>query len=173
MKKLIISMACFASLAYGSGAITVEPLVGYQTCFVPGQNCAQFVAQEIGNSKSTIDVQAYGFTNADIIGALVSAENRDVKVRIILDKSNLKQSYSGLKTIEADGIPTWIDYKRAIAHNKIMIIDGKEVITGSFNFTTAAQKSNAENLIVLYSPDIAKAYEQNFMSRLAASKVAQ
>ncbi|HAO80702.1 MAG TPA: hypothetical protein DCQ92_17360, partial [Verrucomicrobia subdivision 3 bacterium] len=47
------------------------------------------------------------------------------------------------------GIPTFIDAKHAIATNKIMVIDGKTILTGSFNFTKAAGQNNAENLLVL------------------------
>jgi len=36
-------------------------------------------------------------------------------------------------------MPVKIDVIHAIAHNKIMIIDGETVITGSFNFTKAAE----------------------------------
>jgi hypothetical protein len=37
-------------------------------------------------------------------------------------------------------IPVYIDAEHAIAHNKIMVIDGQTVITGSFNFTNAAEE---------------------------------
>ncbi|HTR44450.1 MAG TPA: phospholipase D-like domain-containing protein, partial [Thermodesulfovibrionales bacterium] len=47
------------------------------------------------------------------------------------------------------GIPTYIDAQHAIAHNKVMIIDKETVITGSFNFTKAAEERNAENLLIL------------------------
>ncbi len=59
-------------------------------------------------------------------------------------------------------MPTFIDSKHAIAHNKIMIIDDATVITGSFNFTKAAQESNAENLLVLHDEKMAWGYEANW-----------
>ena len=43
-----------------------------------------------------------------------------------------------------------IDAEHAIAHNKVMIIDGETVITGSFNFTKAAEENNAENLLIIH-----------------------
>jgi len=50
-----------------------------------------------------------------------------------------------------------------IAHNKIMIIDNATIITGSFNFTKAAEERNAENLLVLKdAPDLVKLYTENF-----------
>ena len=60
------------------------------------------------------------------------------------------------------GIPVQIDAKHAIAHNKIMVIDGQTVITGSFNFTTAAEEHNAENLLVIRSPELAAKYAANW-----------
>jgi len=47
------------------------------------------------------------------------------------------------------GIPVYIDLKDAIAHNKFMIIDRNTLITGSFNFTKAAEGKNSENLLIL------------------------
>jgi phosphatidylserine/phosphatidylglycerophosphate/cardiolipin synthase-like enzyme len=59
---------------------------------------------------------------------------------------------------------------RHIAHNKVMVIDGRDVITGSFNFTVAAQKTNAENVIFIRdAPAIARAYRDNFERRAAES----
>jgi phosphatidylserine/phosphatidylglycerophosphate/cardiolipin synthase-like enzyme len=59
-------------------------------------------------------------------------------------------------------VPTFIDAKHAIAHNKIMIIDKATVITGSFNFTKAAEEKNAENLLIITSKELAKIYLDNW-----------
>lgn len=59
--------------------------------------------------------------------------------------------------------------KPAIAHNKVMLIDGATVITGSFNFTAAAQKSNAENLLVLNDQKLADLYRANWERRQVVS----
>jgi len=55
-----------------------------------------------------------------------------------------------------------IDANHAIAHNKIMNIDGEIVITGSFNFTKAVQEKNAENLLIIRDPTLAAQYTQNW-----------
>jgi len=84
-----------------------------------------------------------------------------VKVQIILDKSQRTEQYSSADFVAHAGIPTYIDAKHAIAHNKIIIIDGAVVITGSFNFTSAAEEHNAENLLVIRDPDLALLYLRN------------
>jgi phosphatidylserine/phosphatidylglycerophosphate/cardiolipin synthase-like enzyme len=50
----------------------------------------------------------------------------------------------------------------AIAHNKIIVIDGETVLTGSFNFTKAAQEKNAENLLMIRDPTLAAQYTTNW-----------
>jgi phosphatidylserine/phosphatidylglycerophosphate/cardiolipin synthase-like enzyme len=59
-------------------------------------------------------------------------------------------------------VPTKIDAEHAIAHNKIIIVDGETVITGSFNFTKAAQEKNAENLLIIHDKALAAQYTQNW-----------
>jgi phosphatidylserine/phosphatidylglycerophosphate/cardiolipin synthase-like enzyme len=61
------------------------------------------------------------------------------------------------------GIPTWVDGAHSIAHNKVMVIDGETVVTGSFNFTKAAEEHNAENLLVIHqTPELARLYADNW-----------
>ena len=68
------------------------------------------------------------------------------------------------------GIPLLIDSVHAIAHNKVMVIDGKEVITGSFNFTKAAEQHNAENVVFIDDSAVASAYTRNWQDHAAYSK---
>ena len=100
---------------------------------------------------------------------LVAAKKRGVMVNVILDKSQKSNRYSASRFLINQHIPCWIDDKPAIAHNKIMIIDGKEVITGSYNFTKAAQNKNAENLLVIYDEKLAHIYMENWQRRRAVS----
>lgn len=134
-------------------------------CFTPGQDCTYQITDHISKAKHSILVQAYNFTSKDIADALVEAKNRGVTVKVILDKSQRTQKYSLLHYIVDVGIPVWIDTKPAIAHNKVMIIDEKEVITGSFNFTDAAQKRNAENVVFITDTKLAQEYTDNWGNR--------
>ena len=118
--------------------------------------------QEISQAKQEILVQAYSFTSKDIAKALVAAHKRGVRTVIILDKSNQSKRYSAADFTFNMGIPTYIDAKHATAHNKVMIIDKETVITGSFNFTKAAEERNAEILLILRSKELAERYIANW-----------
>jgi phosphatidylserine/phosphatidylglycerophosphate/cardiolipin synthase-like enzyme len=93
--------------------------------FSPKGGCTEAVVKELAAAKSTVLVQAYSFTSVPIAKALVDAHKRGVKVEVILDKSQRTEKYSSADFVLHAGIPTKIDSKHAIAHNKIMIIDGQ------------------------------------------------
>jgi len=145
-----------------------------QVCFTPGGKCTDLIVREIASARQSILVQAYSFTSVPILAALKAAHARGVDVGVIVDKTSARQSKSGSRYSAATylsnaGIAVWVDTKVAIAHNKVMVIDGETVITGSFNFTAAAQKSNAENLLVLDDPALAAQYKANWERRRAVS----
>ncbi len=133
-----------------------------QVYFSPSGGATDAVVKEIGKAKSEILVQAYSFTSKEIAKALVDAHKRGIHIEIILDKSNRSQKYSAADFTFNMGIPTFIDAEHQIAHNKIMVIDKETVITGSFNFTKAAEEKNAENLLILKSKELAKLYIDNW-----------
>jgi phosphatidylserine/phosphatidylglycerophosphate/cardiolipin synthase-like enzyme len=133
-----------------------------QVCFSPNGGCTETIVNQIETAKSEILVQAYSFTSSPIAKALTDAFKRGVKVEAILDKSQKRERYTSATFISSAGIPTYIDSKHAIAHNKIMIIDKETVITGSFNFTKAAEEKNAENLLIIKEKDLAKLYIDNW-----------
>ncbi len=139
-------------------------------CFTPGQDCTQLIVEEINKAKREIQVQAYSFTSMPIAKALVSAFKRRVKVQIILDKSQKTAKFSELNFFIEHNIPTYIDDAHAIAHNKIIIIDSEVLISGSFNFTKAAQEKNAENLIVIKDPHLTDLYQKNYFNHLKHSQ---
>ena len=139
--------------------------------FSPHGGCTQAVVRELDAAKETVLVQAYSFTSTPIAKALIEAHKRGVKITVILDKSNRKDNYSAADFVAHADIPCFIDAQHAIAHNKVMLIDGRTIITGSFNFTKAAETSNAENLLVIRDhPQLFAAYEANFKKHLAHSE---
>jgi phosphatidylserine/phosphatidylglycerophosphate/cardiolipin synthase-like enzyme len=79
-----------------------------------------------------------------------------------LDRSQRTEKYSSADFVAHAGIPTYIDGRHAIAHNKIMIVDGNEVLTGSFNFTKAVEEHNAKNLLVFQDASLAVKYTENW-----------
>jgi phosphatidylserine/phosphatidylglycerophosphate/cardiolipin synthase-like enzyme len=162
LSVLILSFVAVTAFAFQADITKV--------CFSPRGGCTEAIVDQISAAKSEILVQAYSFTSAPIAKALINVFKRGVKVQVILDKSQKSEKYTSATFIFNAGIPTFIDDKHAIAHNKIMIIDKETVITGSFNFTKAAEEKNAENLLIIKSKDLSKIYIDNWKTHKAHSE---
>jgi phosphatidylserine/phosphatidylglycerophosphate/cardiolipin synthase-like enzyme len=132
------------------------------TCFTPGQNCPDAMVHALNDAKRMILVQAYSFTSAPIAKARLDAHTRGVQVQVILEKSQHSEKYSSADFLANQGVPVVIDANHAISHNKVIVIDSEIVLTGSFNFTKAAQEKNAENVVIIRDPAVAALYTQNW-----------
>lgn len=161
-------LSCTAS-TYADAGKTYKPQ-SLEVYFSPKGGATEAVVSVIEKAKKSIYVQAYSFTSAPIAKALVEAHKRGVAVNVILDKSQKTEKYSSADFLAHAGISVLIDSKHAIVHNKIMIVDSKIVITGSFNFTKSAEESNAENLLVITDVDFTLRYLQNWEDHKAHSE---
>lgn len=170
MNKHFSLLPVFLCVPLVSLADNFEPHASYNVCFTPKQNCTAKIVGTIDSAVKDIRVQAYSFTSSPIVHALVTAQERGVNVKVIMDKSALTQYQRTANYLANHKIPVWIDKRPAIAHNKVMVIDQTQVITGSFNFTKAAQFNNAENLLIINDAGLAKKYLQNWQSRQQVSK---
>lgn len=135
--------------------------------FSPRGGCTEAIVGAIAAAQTSVDVQAYSFTSAPIAKAVADAHARGVRVRVVLDKSQRGERYSSATFLKNHGVPVWIDDEHAIAHNKVILIDAATVLTGSFNFSKAAEQRNAENLLIIEGhPELASSYRANFEQHL-------
>lgn len=149
-----------------------------KTYFSPNGGCQEAVLEVLSAAQIEVLMFAYSFTARPILQGLVEAHNRKLRVELILDKSNnpssvlpklapeiiellpdivkleaiQRESMAKLATLA--GLKVWIDLKHPIMHNKVMIIDKKIVVTGSYNWSNAAEQ-NAENLLIIRDRQVA------------------
>ena len=141
---------------------TQAPAPSWQVYFSPRGGATTAIVQTIDKARSTVFVQAYPFTSEPIAQALVRAHRRGVDVHAILDRSQRTQKYTISDLLIRAGIRVLFDASHAIAHSKVIIIDNETVITGSFNFTKAAEVRNAENLLIINSKELSTRYVDNW-----------
>lgn len=161
---VVVALACglWTSLPSPDLAMAAQALSA-EACFTPGEDCTERLVRLLDGAQREILVQAYSFTSAPIAKALRDAHRRGVSLLVLLDKSQRAERYSSADFLAHSGIPVFIDAAHAIAHNKVMLIDGATLVTGSFNFTKAAQERNAENLLVLQrDAGLLRRYRENF-----------
>jgi phosphatidylserine/phosphatidylglycerophosphate/cardiolipin synthase-like enzyme len=149
-----------------------------ETFNVRGQ-CSAFFSPNGGGTAAIVDllskantdiyVLAYSFTSQDIVDALAAAKQRGVVVKVIVDSSQLTAKGSKVVAAYSSGIQVWIDATHNIAHNKVIIVDGKYLETGSFNFSVSAERSNAENVLICFTTQGAAIYKKNWDMHLSHS----
>jgi phosphatidylserine/phosphatidylglycerophosphate/cardiolipin synthase-like enzyme len=171
----------FAAMVVASTAMAETPANKHyagtgtiDVAFTPGDRIDRLIIGEIDASRHDVTVQAYSFTDRSIARALIRARQRGVQVELVADREQARAlPQNVLADLVAGGVEVWLDGNFQAAHNKVIVIDADApratTITGSYNFTIAAQRSNAENAIVLRdNPAVARAYRDNW-SRLKAN----
>lgn len=149
------------------------PLTSYsepdvQVGFSPEGSARELVLQVINQAHTSIQMIGYSFQATDIAQALVNAHARGVNVRIVIDKKRNRAiaSKKAMQFIASNGIELRIDGHYHIQHDKTMIVDGKIVETGSFNFAPSAETENSENVVVIRDmPDVTRQFINHWQSR--------
>lgn len=139
---------------------SVPPAVSI--CFTPGGACDSLLVQALDAARSSIRVAAYSFTSAPIADALIAAHARGVDVQVVLDAGRRNgRGHQGGRLRQA-GVDVRYDAEHAIMHNKFVVLDLATVITGSYNYTSAAQKRNAENMAFIRDAAVAEEYAREW-----------
>jgi phosphatidylserine/phosphatidylglycerophosphate/cardiolipin synthase-like enzyme len=122
----------------------------------------QAIRAVLAGAKNSIEVAMYTFTDYQLSGDLVAAQARGVKVLAYLDRTQATDRYGQAGALAAGGVELRISNNPHIMHNKFAVVDDAVVITGSYNWTHAANVDNDENLVILHSPALAATYRQRF-----------
>ena len=166
--------ALWWAAAGAAGAFQPAPAVApfaaagtVQYAFTGDDHADAMIIAAIDTAQRQVLVQAYSFTHRRIAEALIRARSRGVEVGVIADHEQTRVNPATLRELARAGVPLLLDAQHAAAHNKAVIIDAGSadcaVVTGSFNFTYAAQHRNAENALVLRgNPPLCDAYLNNW-----------
>ncbi len=127
--------------------------------FSPTDKIREVLLDELDQAQSTVDVMAFSFTGAELAAKLRDLCKRGVRVRCLFDRGQAKNKASRDEYLRKIGAKVYISpNRRGKMHHKVFIIDGKTVVTGSYNFSKNAESQNDENILVLRSEKIAALY---------------
>ena len=136
---------------------------GTRVLFSPKGGASKELARLIKAAKGNIAVAAYAFSTKYLGKALSEALKRGVKVRIILDWDIARKAYSIDEWLAGEGIEVrFIDVKGGCLHHKFMIIDGKILMTGSYNFTNESEFRNHEAAIFTNNKALIQSFAAEF-----------
>ena len=132
--------------------------------FSPGGGIRDRLLRAINHTKATIDLAIFDFTSGELAGALLVAKDRGVAIRVVADERQAQGKHSEIPLLLQKGIKVRLlrDQGRGIMHHKFAIFDGRLLVTGSYNWTDSAERSNYENTLVLDDPVVIHRYQAQF-----------
>ena len=130
--------------------------------FCPENNCHLRVIEEIDKAENSIQIAIYSFTLDELGDALIDASDRGVKIQIVFEKQQVSKYSEYWNLLDQSNIEVLNDTNSALMHNKFAIIDGKIVLTGSYNWSKQATERNDENLLIIRNQEIADKYKEEF-----------
>jgi len=146
-----------------SGRLDAPSSATYEVAFSPSKQSEDVILRFITEAKKSVHVAAYSFTSKEIAQALLDAKARGVDVRVVVDKSQASGKYSAATFLAIHAVSVRVDGEYQLQHQKIVVVDGLSVETGSYNFTASARDKNSENVIIIRNvPDLAGRYEANW-----------
>ncbi|HET7558796.1 MAG TPA: phospholipase D-like domain-containing protein [Limnochordia bacterium] len=148
-------------LALILGAIAPVRASGIEFYFSPDGGAEDAVVRALDGAHHHVDIAIYALSNDAIVQAIRNAAQRGVQVRIVADKGQESEGYSAVPAL-ACSMSVHYDTLSGLMHHKFAVIDDQTLLTGSFNWTSAAQTRNAENLLVIHDPQLIAGYEGDF-----------
>jgi len=134
---------------------------GYGVFFCPEDACSSQIINHIDKAQEHVYVAKYSFTLDPVADALIRARKRGVDVKVVMEESQLGRG-SEYERLKKAGVDVRLDGNPALMHNKFAVIDGMVIITGSMNWSWSADKRNDENLVIIYSEELAERYVEEF-----------
>jgi len=121
------------------------------------------LTQALREAKQQITLALYGFNNMQLAKELAKLAKKGVVVRLKVDtaKSLEKKTGGVVDFLKVAGVQVQSVASDGRNHNKFAVIDGRRVITGSYNWTFKAEQ-NWENLLFLECPELAQKYEREW-----------
>lgn len=133
-----------------------------ETYFAPEDNVKEKILREIRRAEKSIHFAYFTFSDEDYSNELIKVFQNGVIVEGIVDDTS-SRGEEAIKKIYNAGIRVIHSHPLGPSmHHKFMIIDMEKVITGSFNLTTAADKRNDENILIIHDRGLASAYYGEF-----------
>lgn len=127
---------------------------------------AEAIERLVGQTSTSLDVALYRFNSPRLARALEDALRRGVRLRLVLDRSKYAEAPSMREVLANHHLPFRLSAgrqgPRSKMHHKFAILDGKILLTGSYNWTLESEEANLENLVVLRDPQAAEDYSREF-----------
>ena len=130
--------------------------------FSPGEACRNVIISQIKSATSLLQICVFTISDDYITDAIISSHKRGTQIKIITDNDKSLDEGSDIEQIAKLGIAVKMDRTTDHMHHKFMLVDGKALITGSYNWTRSAAKFNHENILLTREVGVVKSFLKEF-----------
>ena len=148
--------------AGGTESLVTLQGVQIENYFAPEDGVADKITARLAQAQQSIHFLAFSFTSDPIGSAMIARAKAGVSVVGVFEKTGSETQYSEYGNMRKAKLDVLQDGNPYVMHHKVIIIDGRTVIFGSFNFSNNADKDNDENLLIVDDPVLAQAFEAEF-----------
>jgi len=139
-----------------------------EAVFARSQSIAEFIEGLLADARVSIDAALHRFNSQVLAQALLDAHARGVRIRLLTDRSKYAESSATQKLLSSCGFPIRVTHGRdgedSKMHHKFAVVDGRLVITGSYNWTLESEENNYENLMIVREPQDVKRFAREFVA---------
>jgi phosphatidylserine/phosphatidylglycerophosphate/cardiolipin synthase-like enzyme len=147
-----------------------------EVVFARSQSIAEFIKGLLAEARVSIDAALHRFNSQVLAQALLDAHARGVRIRLLTDRSKYSESAATQRLLSSCGFPIRVTHGRdgedSKMHHKFAVLDGRLVITGSYNWTFASEQRNHENVVILREPKLTETYLHEFETLWSGSDIA-
>jgi mitochondrial cardiolipin hydrolase len=154
-------LVTWADNLMGLLATRLRPNQSSRVYFTPGDACHEAVLGCLDAARSSLDICVFTITDDRIAERIRQAAKRGVCIRIITDDEKASDPGSDVYRLAAAGLEVREDFSADHMHHKFAVVDDRQVITGSFNWTRGSS-NNYENILICGDLQVVSAYRQEF-----------
>jgi mitochondrial cardiolipin hydrolase len=145
-----------------NSALANTPAPSSDAYFSPGEACRNVIISQIKSATSHLQICVFTISDDYITDAIISSHKRGTQIKIITDNDKSLDEGSDIEQIAKLGIAVKMDRTTDHMHHKFMLVDGKALITGSYNWTRSAAKFNHENILLTKEVGVVKSFLKEF-----------
>jgi phosphatidylserine/phosphatidylglycerophosphate/cardiolipin synthase-like enzyme len=168
---LVVSALLTQILSTAGSARAAHPSPNDVSCpvavrFSPNGGAEKAVIDTLRQARSRVRAAVYGLTSPAIELTLGEIARAGIHVGLKTDRSQSagKEQSALLGRLRTAGVAVDVSRSRWLLHDKFAVVDGRWVITGSFNWTISAERRNRENVLILDCPSLAALFEAEWES---------
>ncbi len=144
--------------------------VRVEVFFSPDDHPQPHLADVLRAAQMQILLLAFTWTADPLTEVLLERLQAGVVVQGWLEAEQLEAAGSDYERLRAAGADLRPDPLPGLLHHKVLVLDGRVVVLGSYNFTRSAETRNDENLLVVYDADLAAAFWRWWQAIAAATR---